>query len=153
MGKIKQMNKITSQGPPSFRGMMGPLIWIVRRRTLFNHQDDPEPSIQGYRNYFLFSKQNTLEKGRIVRNGSKPLISLNKVPYYLLTFITFLKISVDIQHLFNIQISKYLMHNTRAGETLFNFVLKFSYAIQGIGVVHDRSKQKLDRSFGLDGGI
>ena len=51
-------------------------------------------------------KQNTSEKGRIVRNGLKPLILLAKVPYFLLTFSTF-------------------MHNTRARIVYFELLKSF----------------------------
>ena len=36
--------------------------------------------------FMTIKKQNTSKKGRIVRNGLKPLILLAKVPYFLLTF-------------------------------------------------------------------
>ena len=51
-------------------------------------------------------KQITSKKGRIVRNGLKPLILLAKVPYFLLTFSTFL-------------------HNTHTQITYLNYLKNF----------------------------
>ena len=57
-------------------------------------------------------KQNTSKKGRIVRNGLKPLILLAKVPYFLLTFSTFL-------------------HNTRARITYLDCLKSFHMLYRG----------------------
>ena len=56
--------------------------------------------------FMTIKKQNTSKKGRIVRNGLKPLILLAKVPYFLLTFSTF-------------------MHNTRARIEYFKLLKSF----------------------------
>ena len=56
--------------------------------------------------FMTIKKQNTSKKGRIVRNGLKPLILLAKVPYFLLTFSTF-------------------MHNTRARIVYFELLKSF----------------------------
>ncbi len=56
--------------------------------------------------FMTIKKQNTSKKGRIVRNGLKPLILLAKVPYFLLTFSTF-------------------MHNTRARIEYFELLKSF----------------------------
>ena len=56
--------------------------------------------------FMTMKKQITSKKGRIVRNGLKPLILLAKVPYFLLTFSTF-------------------MHNTRARIEYFELLKSF----------------------------
>ena len=58
------------------------------------------------RSFMYNKKQNTLKKGRIVSFGLEALVLLAKVPYFLLTFSTFL-------------------HNTRARLTSFNCIKSF----------------------------
>ena len=62
--------------------------------------------------FMTIKKQNTSKKGRIVRNGLKPLILLAKVPYFLLTFSTF-------------------MHNTRARFTILKLLKSFHMLYRG----------------------
>ena len=62
--------------------------------------------------FMTIKKQNTSKKGRIVRNGLKPLILLAKVPYFLLTFSTF-------------------MHNTRARIVYFELLKSFHMLYRG----------------------
>jgi len=62
--------------------------------------------------FMTIKKQNTSKKGRIVRNGLKPLILLAKLPYFLLTFSTF-------------------MHNTRARIVYFELLKSFHMLYRG----------------------
>ena len=78
--------------------------------------------------FIHINKQNTSEKGRIVRIVLKLLILLHNMAYYLLTFITIL---------YNIIL---YLHNTRAQDTQNKTLKSFDIPIYRNGVMHNGEK-------------